>query len=169
MWRDGKLLVVGREEPFPDRCVKTNRPAELRRIRQGLYWQPIWALPLQLLALLGLSHVTTPGAKEAIVSVGVCDEVLRARRRRFVVAGLILLAGFTAMICGILTIPQGFAGALAIVGGILVVCFGLFFYMHASLIVSPKRITDEIIWIKGVHPDFLAELPEWPGENALRQ
>jgi len=32
-------------------------------------------------------------------------------------------------------------------------------------IVVPKRISKTHVWLKGVHPDYLADLPEWPGEK----
>ena len=32
MWRDGKYLVVCRGALFPDRCIKTNEPAEGLRL-----------------------------------------------------------------------------------------------------------------------------------------
>jgi hypothetical protein len=28
--------------------------------------------------------------------------------------------------------------------------------------VYPARITNDFVYLKGVHPDFLARLPEWP-------
>jgi hypothetical protein len=31
----------------------------------------------------------------------------------------------------------------------------------ASRLVAPTRITKDYVWLKGVHPDFLAELPPW--------
>jgi hypothetical protein len=31
-------------------------------------------------------------------------------------------------------------------------------------IVAPSRITKEYVWLKGVHPDYLASLPPFPGE-----
>jgi hypothetical protein len=30
--------------------------------------------------------------------------------------------------------------------------------------VAPARITDDYVWLKGVNPAFLADLPEWPYE-----
>jgi hypothetical protein len=30
--------------------------------------------------------------------------------------------------------------------------------------VTAKRITNDYFWLKGVQPDFLTGLPEWPGE-----
>jgi hypothetical protein len=29
--------------------------------------------------------------------------------------------------------------------------------------VSATKIDKDYVWLSGAHPDFLAELPEWPG------
>jgi hypothetical protein len=34
----------------------------------------------------------------------------------------------------------------------------------AARMVAAKRITDDYVWLKGVHPDYLATLPPWPYE-----
>ena len=59
MWRDGKLLVILRGEPFPDRCIKTNLPAEGRRLKQGLHWQPWWATLIQVAAPWGVGEAAS--------------------------------------------------------------------------------------------------------------
>ena len=46
--------------------------------------------------------------------------------------------------------------------GVLVFFGGALYGLIAARMVAPKRISDDYVWLKGVHPDFLAELPVWP-------
>jgi hypothetical protein len=48
--------------------------------------------------------------------------------------------------------------------GILATLGGLLYGLNASTLVTAQRITNDYIWLRGVHPEFLASLPEWPGE-----
>ena len=167
MWRDGKLLVILRGEPFPNRCVKTNLPAEGRRLKQGLHWQPRWATLIQVAAPWGVGEAASALAGKCVdVEVGVSRRVVRKRHRRFAISGVILVASFAAMAWGVAAIPQGIHAMWPLLGGILGVCWGLFRFLSASQIIAAKRMSGEFIWIKGVHPDFLAELPEWSADGS---
>ena len=47
VWRDGRLLVMHKSAQLPDRCVKSNQPADGRLLRK-MYWHH----PLIFLSLL---------------------------------------------------------------------------------------------------------------------
>jgi DNA-directed RNA polymerase subunit RPC12/RpoP len=159
LWRTAKQLVTQSGTPFPDRCVKCNAPVTGYRLKRVLYWQhPAYYL-LILINLLVCLIVVMIVRKKAILNVGVC-ETHRAVRRRAIVIGWI----------------GGLGGpALAIGGGIALqswwpVLFGTLVFFAAIIyaavkapMVSAAKITGENVWLKGVHRDFLAGLPEWPG------
>jgi hypothetical protein len=46
--------------------------------------------------------------------------------------------------------------------GFLAGLFALVFGQMAVGLVSPQRMTDEYIWLKGVHVEFLNRLDYWP-------
>ena len=46
--------------------------------------------------------------------------------------------------------------------GIVLTVGSMIFGSMASQMVVPARITDDYVWLKGVHPDYLADLPPWP-------
>jgi hypothetical protein len=46
--------------------------------------------------------------------------------------------------------------------GFIGTLFAAIYGLTSCRLVHPKKITDEHIWLKGVHPEFLASLPAWP-------
>jgi hypothetical protein len=165
MWRDGTLLVVRKGETFPDRCVKSNLPAHGRRVQQAAergyampflvhFWNPIAGVLIE-------RWIT----KSVTFSVGLSDEWCRKRRRAFCLAGGITIVSFAAMAYGISLIGDNWDVGMWLVSlGLLSSLGGLLYGLNASTLVTASRITENYFWLKGVHPDFLADLPEWPGE-----
>jgi hypothetical protein len=163
LWRQGNLLVMHKLAPLPDICLLSNQPAT-RRLKRNLQWHhPLIALSILagVLIYVILALILT---KRATIHIPLTDDWYERRKRRLIfswVAGLVFLAmmivGFALAISlddgtYALLIPVGFIGGLiALVAG-------------TSLcgLVHPKRITDEYVWLKGVHPDFLNRLEVWP-------
>ncbi len=167
MWRHGRLLVVRKGDEFPDRCIKTNEPADGLFLKQELEWTPIWALLPQLLLGHWGSLARPFTTRKVEIHVGVSRRIRQRRRRRFFIAGLICVAGVVAAFLGINAMQhQALGSFMLLIGGIFAMLGGMVYYLNASQIVSAKRILDEYVWIKGVHRDFLAELPEWRPEPA---
>ena len=166
MWRDGTLLVFRKGEVFPDRCVKTNRPARGCRVAQAADWHsPIFYL-LHFLGVLG--HLMAGTANQHVeFEVGLSDEWRRKRRRAFWIAGGVFVVSLATMTCGSMLLMQGAAaGIWPFCLGLLSTVGGLLYGLNASTLVTAKRISHDYVWLKGVHPDFLAGLSEWPGEIA---
>ena len=49
--------------------------------------------------------------------------------------------------------------AAGVLGGVLLILTGLIFGVAGSQVAVPKKIDERFVWIKKVHPAFLAELP----------
>ena len=52
-----------------------------------------------------------------------------------------------------------------ILAGVVFFFVGIIYGQYGSRLVHPKKIDEQFIWLKGVHPDFLAKYPEWPYPN----
>ena len=116
------MLVLHKQAPLPDICLKSNLPAT-RRLKRNLQWHH----PAVYLALL--------------VNLIV-----------YVVVAMIVQKRATLFIWGLLL----FLGGL--IGGAVVGIAGLL----SCRLITPTRITDEYVWVKGVHPDYLDRLAIWP-------
>ena len=59
--------------------------------------------------------------------------------------------------------PGQSIGPPLLIGGMLVFLGGALYGLLAARMVSPRKIDNDFIWVKGVCPEYLAELPPWPG------
>ena len=79
-------------------------------------------------------------------------------------AWLAALIGLVLMVVGIANSNANNSAWIFFVIGILAILGGLLVAAILLPVVSPTRITKRYIWLKGVHPGFLATLPPFPGE-----
>ena len=156
VWRDQSTLVMTKDAVLPDRCVKCNAPADGFRLKRKLAWHHPAIYLLALMAVLIYALVAGILSKRAIIYVGLCAEHVRQRLRKIVVGWLLFVASFAGIIVAI-AYNSGILGLLGV---------GAFFFAVAWLIVvtrvvTPKRIDDQLIWLKGVNSDLLSQLPPW--------
>lgn len=163
LWRDGNLLVLHKLAPLPEICVVSNEPTTLR-IRRKLQWHhPLLVLtvfigvPVYIILALILT-------KRATIQLPLTEEWIARRQRRMIfawVTGLLfvgLIVGGIALAIQMDDPSYLFLMVLGIVGGLAALIGG-----QATVgLVAPKRMTDDYIWLKGIHPDYLNRLEQWP-------
>jgi len=167
LWRQGNLLVMEKEATLPNRCVKSNAPAS-RGLTRKLTWHHPAIYLVVLINIIVYAIVAMIVQKRATIVVGLSDEWFARRRRAItigwtalVLSGLLGCGGFMA---AAINQEDGLAAIAAVVTVVLGLS-GIIYGMVGSRIVTPKRMTDTHIWLKGVHPEYLAELPEWDGPS----
>jgi hypothetical protein len=163
LFRQGNVLVMHRSAPLPDRCIKSNEPANGRTLRRTLRWHPplvYLALLVNLLVYVVLAAILT---KTATIQIGLTERWIAKRRMVMAIAWLLALVG-VGMFFGSFPLmdPQSGVGPFVMLGGILVGIGGAIYGILAARLVYPSKITDTHIWLNGVHPDFLNGLPNWP-------
>ena len=165
LWRDGKLLVMHKTAELPDRCIKSNQPANGYRLTRKLYWHPPAVYLALLVCLLLYVILALVLRKDAEIRIGLSEEWVR-KRRLAITVGWILAVGSIAMIfcSGIAENVFGDAVGFIILLSIILFFVGAIYGIVGSRMIVPTCITDDMVWLKGVHPDFLAELPRWQGD-----
>ncbi len=163
LWRQGNVLVMHKMAPLPDICLKSNQPAN-RRLTRNLSWHhPAIALTILagLLIYVILAIILT---KRATIQLPLTDEWFARRQRRMLYSWGVGLACLGLIVGGVVLTAQLDQPEylLLMLFGIFAGLFTLVFGQMAVGLVSPKPITDEYIWLKGVHPDFLNRLDPWP-------
>jgi hypothetical protein len=161
LWRKGKILVMRKGSQLPARCVKSNQPTD-RRLKRSLYWHHP-AIYLSILISIWIYIILALILrKSATIHVGLSDEWFAKRHRAMFVGWLLVLAGIGLFVAGIATIDRSDVFPWMLVAGPLVFLGGAIYGLLAARMVAAERISDEHVWLKGVHPGFLADLPEWP-------
>ena len=158
LWQEGSVLVLARGARLPDRCVKCGSPSRVR-LRRSVSWHNPLLYLLIPLGLLVYVIVAVVMSKRAAVEIPLCDTHKKRRT-------LLIAIGLTLLFVGLL----GFAGALVAKASGVVALLGLFLFFAGMVValvgqnlVTPKRIDDHFVWLKGVHQSLLAGLPPWPG------
>jgi hypothetical protein len=163
IWRSKNLLVMRKGAQLPDRCIKTNKPANGKRFKATLYWHHPVIYLLILLSLLIYVIVAIAVRKKAVVYVGVTEEMLQKRKRAILwgwgvgIAGIILF--FSA-----LSLQSESAMWVLVLLSLVLMLGGLIGGINKATLVNVDRIEDEYIWIRGVTKEYLALLPEWNPE-----
>ncbi|MFM8289614.1 MAG: hypothetical protein ACKOGA_23235, partial [Planctomycetaceae bacterium] len=162
IWREGRLLVMRKDAELPYRCIKTNTPADVW-LKRDLSWAPWWVLALLLMSLpIGLIAYLLAG-KRAKIRIGLCEQRRAARVRAIWLAWLLALLGIGLFIVGGVSADAQPNTPLVylIPAGILSLLIALLMGATLPHVVRAQKISKEHIWLKGVHPDYLAEFPEF--------
>lgn len=161
LWRKGKILVMRRNAQLPNRCVKSNQPTDLR-LQRNLQWHhPMIALTI-LIGLLVYIILAVILTKKATIHIGLSDEWFAKRRQAILIGWVTALGSIALGVIGIVMVDQVPACGWLILVGFITFFVGIIYGAVCARMVSPSRIDDEYVWLKGVCPEYLAELPDWP-------
>ena len=161
LWRRGNVLVMHKMAPLPDICLKSNQPAQ-RRLKRTMYWHHPAIYIAVLISPLIYIILALCLQKNATIHIGLTDEWYVRRRTRMLIAWSTVLIGGLLFALGIMIGDQSEGAAVGLVlSGLLLPLAGLIYGLIACRLVSPERITDQYVFIKGVHPDFLNRLEPW--------
>jgi hypothetical protein len=163
LWRQGDLLVIRKGARLPPRCLKSNEPAR-RYLRRNLTWVPAWVYLLILVNLLICVIVSMVLQKKATINIGLSDEWFSRRRRNTLLAWGIVGLAVLSFFAGIMLIESAEQlGAALMIAAPFILIGGAIFGLITARLVYPKKIDDRFIWLKGVCPEFLNELPFFNG------
>ena len=159
VWRDGSQLVMCKDAGLPARCVKTNEPTD-RTLRRQLSWHNpfIYILVLSPLIYIIVALIVQ---KRADIKVGLSPEGFRSRRWGIAIGWLSFFLGTVMIIVGVANSDPNNGWGIAIIVGLVGGLIGIIVGIVKSRVVSPTKITDSHVWLKGVHADYLATLPQW--------
>ena len=162
LWRHGKLLVMHKMAPLPDRCVKSNEPATRRLVRKLSWHHPAISLTVLVSPLIYIILALIL-QKKATIQIAMTDRWFAKRRRAMLIGWGMVLASI-GMFVGAFAIGDnhGDIAMAAVLLSFPVFLTGAIYGMIAARMVKPKKIDDNYVWLKGVHPSFLESLPPWP-------
>ena len=162
VWREGKFLVIHQRAQLPPICVKSGAPSTTWLKRDLSWHHPLCYLGL-LAGLIPFVIIALLMTKKATVHIGLSEEWAQRRKTRIMIGWGLGLAGLALFIGGIVLAANEFElGVLGIPLGFIVGLCGLVAGNSGAAMVTPKKIDDNYVWLKGVHRDVLNMFPEWP-------
>jgi hypothetical protein len=99
--------------------------------------------------------------QHAVIEIGLSAEWFAKRRQVLVVSWVLLLASALTVFVALVT-AEGSGTPYTILTGVALLCAGVIYGTTGARTVAATMITDDYVWLKGVHAGFLAELPAWP-------
>lgn len=163
LWRDGNLLVMHRDAELPDRCIKTNKPANGNRFKVALSWHHPAIYLLIFWNPIIYMGVAFSVCKKVNVYIGVKNEILYKRKRAIWGSWIVGLAG--VILCFLASLEQ--LDRVFIPLGCILILVGLIWRISRVNLIKASRIEDQYIWIRGVADNYLALLPEWNLESRM--
>ncbi|MBT9317670.1 tetratricopeptide repeat protein [Leptothoe spongobia] len=159
IWRDKNLLVMRRGAQLPDRCIKTNQPAQGKRYQAELRWLPWWYIflgAISLFAAIFLSH-------RATLSVGMTERQLKKYKQSAFVGWILTALGVILCIAPLALpidkYPEWVKWILIL--GLILLLIGPVISLIVARPVSIATIRGDFIWLRGVSKPYLNRLPEW--------
>ncbi len=163
VWREGKKIVMYKGGEMPPRCVKTNAPMD-RTINKTLYWHHP-ALTLMLFAgLIPYVIVALVMRKSASVRIPVSNEAMGKRRVHLAIAWAIALGGLAMFGVAIAesNSSNGEMVGVMVIGGIVGILASAIYGIVMTPILTPARIDDHVVMLKGACPEYLDTLRDRP-------
>lgn len=157
VWRNQSQLVMSKDALLPDRCVRCNVPTT-GRLKRRLTWHHPAIYLIIFVALLIYVIVALVLRKTATVEIGLCDEHRAKRRRNLLITWALFGLGIAGFVLAIMMSDGTYLGF-----GALALLAALIFGVVAVRVVTPAKIDDRFVWLRGVNKDYLEELPQWVG------
>ena len=155
VWHKNSVLIMTRQALLPDRCIKCNEPAK-QKLKRKLSWHH----PALYLLIFGgaLFYVILAMImrKTATIEVGLCENHSAIRRRDIMITWTL----------GLLSVGSFFLASqledltFVAIGGLLILAAALYGIARVK-VVTPTKIDENLIWLKGFSRDYLIGLPEW--------
>lgn len=155
VWRKNSVLIMTRQALLPDRCIKCNEPAE-RKLKRNLSWHHPAIYLLIFAGALFYVLVAVFMRKTATIEVGLCENHTAMRRRDIMITWALGLLSVVSFFVAVQLEDPTFAGT----GVLLIISAAVYGIMRVK-VVTPTKIDERFIWLKGCRGDYLTAFPEW--------
>lgn len=159
VWRKNTVLIMTRKALLPDRCIKCNEPAE-RKLKRKLSWHH----PALYILIFGgaLFYVLLAMVlrKTATIEVGLCEEHSAVRRCDIIITWILGLLSMGSFFLALQLEELTFVG----IGSLLMLATAVYGIVRVK-VVTPTKIDETFLWLKGFNSNYLADFPEWHSSN----
>ena len=155
IWRSKSVLVMTKQAPLPDRCVKCNAPTQ-HTLKRNLRWHHPALYILIIGGFLFYVILALVLSKSATIKVGLCETHAAARKRDILITWTLVLLSFASFYFAATTGEMSllFVGLVLFFGGVI---YGIV----KTRVVAPQKIDDHYVWLTGLNGNYLEQFPEW--------
>ena len=155
IWQSKSVLVMTKQAPLPDRCVKCNAPTH-HRLKRNLSWHHPALYILIVGGFLFYLLLALLLRKTATISVGLCETHSASRKRDIFITWMLVLLSLGSFYFAVAADEMN----LLLVGVILFLGAVIYGIIKAR-VVAPQKIDDQYVWLTGVNANYLKQFPEW--------
>jgi hypothetical protein len=156
-------LVVHKAAALPAVCIKTGLAAETS-VRRTLYWHhPLLILLVVFPGILIYAIVALIVRKSATLQFPITYRARNKLRWRLAVGFISLLGAPICLFIGV-SLAHNQSEVFGWIGAFLFLALFInaIVFLLLGRLVTPTKITDQFCVVKGVSPQYLAILPQWP-------
>jgi hypothetical protein len=155
IWQSKSVLVMTKQAPLPDRCVKCNAPTH-HRLKRNLRWHHPALYILIFGGLLFYFILALILSKTATINVGLCETHSAARKRGIFITWMLVLLSLGSFYFAVAADEMNllFVGVILFLGAVI---YGIV----KARVVAPQKIDDQYVWLNGVNANYLQQFPEW--------
>jgi len=155
VWRQDSVLVMTRQALLPDRCIKCNEPAE-RKLKRKLSWHHPAIYLLVFVGALVYVVLAMIMRKTATIEVGLCENHSAIRTRDIMITWTLGLLSIASILLAARLEDLTFVA----IGGLLILACALYGIVRVK-VVTPTKIDEDFIWLKGCNRRYLTAFPKW--------
>ena len=154
IWRSKSLLVMTKQAPLPDRCIKCNAPTR-HTLKRNLRWHHPALYLLIVAGFLFYALLALVVSKTATIHVPLCETHLAARRRDILITWLLVVLSFASFYLAVVTDEMSllFVAVMVLLGAAI---YGIV----KARVVAPQKIDDHYVWLTGINANYLEQFPE---------
>jgi hypothetical protein len=155
IWRSKSVLVMTKQAPLPERCIKCNAPTR-HTLKRNLRWHHPALYILVAGGFLFYVILALVLSKTATIHVGLCETHVANRKRDILITWLLVLLSFASFYLAAATEEMTllFVGLIVLLGAVI-------YGVVKARVVAPQKIDDQYVWLTGINANYLQQFPEW--------
>jgi len=155
IWRSKSVLVMTKQAPLPDRCVKCNAPTQ-NTLKRNLRWHHPALYILIFGGVLLYAILAMVLSKTATIHVGFCETHAATRKRDIIITWVLVLVSFATFYLAATTEEM-----MWLLVGVILFLGGVIYGVVRTRVVAPQKIDDQYVWLTGINANYLQQFPEW--------
>ena len=139
VWRSKSVLVMAKQAPLPERCVKCNAPTQ-HTLKRKLRWHHPALYILIVVGALFYALIALALSKKATIHIGLCETHAATRRRDILITWLLVVLSFVSFYLAAATDVMSF-----LLVGVMVLLGAAVYGIVKARVVAPQKDRKSVV------------------------